>query len=225
MVKPNAQGTEAVLVARYDYDVYGAVRTQSGSSSNKFKYVAGIGHPTDEETGLIYMRARYYEPGTGRFVSEDPIGDGVNWYAYCANNSVNHVDSTGLFFDIFITATDRALLDTETTAAAAGNQARRHLLNVLSEWMGFMIGYMVATELWIQFSTNVGFGFRRPGGTEQIHFDFLEPGHHGYAHVDLQGGEFARIQRDIQRILGADRMPIGPFIRGFKRGFLNGLGF
>jgi uncharacterized protein RhaS with RHS repeats len=62
MVKPNAQGAEAVIVARYDYDVYGAVRTQSGSSTNKFKYVASIGHPTDEESGLIYMRARYYEP-------------------------------------------------------------------------------------------------------------------------------------------------------------------
>ncbi|MCS6860731.1 MAG: hypothetical protein NZT92_10485 [Abditibacteriales bacterium] len=57
LVKPNAQGTDALLVARYDYDVYGKVRTQSGSSSNQFKYVAGIGHPTDEESGLVYMRA------------------------------------------------------------------------------------------------------------------------------------------------------------------------
>ncbi|MCS6862264.1 MAG: hypothetical protein NZT92_18320 [Abditibacteriales bacterium] len=66
MVKPNAQGTEAVIVARYDYDVYGKVRTQSGSSANRFRYVAAVGHPTDEESGLIYMRARYYEPTTGR---------------------------------------------------------------------------------------------------------------------------------------------------------------
>jgi RHS repeat-associated protein len=98
MVKPNAQGTEVVLVARYDYDVYGAVRTQSGSSSNKFKYVAGIGHPTDEETGLIYMRARYYEPSVGRFVSEDPGLEGTNWYAYVMDNPTNAVDPTGLGF-------------------------------------------------------------------------------------------------------------------------------
>ncbi|MCS6861763.1 MAG: hypothetical protein NZT92_15775 [Abditibacteriales bacterium] len=93
MVKPNAQGTEAVLVARYDYDVYGKVRTQSGSSSNRFKYVAAIGHPTDEESGLIYMRARYYEPTTGRFVSGDPGMDGVNWYVYAVDNPVNMVDN------------------------------------------------------------------------------------------------------------------------------------
>jgi RHS repeat-associated protein len=95
MVKPNAQGTEAVIVARYDYDVYGAVRTQSGSSANKFKYVASIGHPTDEETGLIYMRARYYEPGTGRFVSEDPAFNGMNWYSYVDANPVIAYDPTG----------------------------------------------------------------------------------------------------------------------------------
>jgi RHS repeat-associated protein len=95
MVKPNAQGTQAVIVARYDYDVYGAVRTQSGSSANKFKYVAGIGHPTDEETGLIYMRARYYEPGTGRFGSEDPAQNGINWFGYCAGSPVNLYDPTG----------------------------------------------------------------------------------------------------------------------------------
>ncbi len=56
MAKPNAAGDQAIIVARYDYDVYGSVRTQSGSSANKFKYVAGVGHPTDEESGLIYMR-------------------------------------------------------------------------------------------------------------------------------------------------------------------------
>jgi len=95
LVKPNAQGTEAVLVAHYDYDVYGSVRTQSGSSSNKFKYVASIGHPTDEETGLIYMRARYYDLQVGRFVSEDPALDGLNWYWYADGNPVSNVDPSG----------------------------------------------------------------------------------------------------------------------------------
>jgi RHS repeat-associated protein len=95
MVKPNSQGTDAIITARMDYDVYGKVRTQTGSTESKFKYVASIGHPTDEETGLIYMRARYYEPGVGRFVSEDPSGDGVNWYLYADANPVAEVDVDG----------------------------------------------------------------------------------------------------------------------------------
>jgi RHS repeat-associated protein len=96
IVKPNAQGDAAVIVARYDYDVYGAVRTQSGSSSNKFKYVGGsCGHPTDDETGLIYMRARYYDSVAGRFVSEDPALHGVNWYWYASANPISRVDVSG----------------------------------------------------------------------------------------------------------------------------------
>jgi RHS repeat-associated protein len=57
-------------------------------------YCANLGHQEDE-TGLIYMRARYYEPTTGRFVSEDPARDGVNWYLYADGNAVNRVDADG----------------------------------------------------------------------------------------------------------------------------------
>jgi uncharacterized protein RhaS with RHS repeats len=41
------------------------------------------------------MRARYYEPWTGRFLSEDPAMDGANWYVYCANDPVNLFDPDG----------------------------------------------------------------------------------------------------------------------------------
>jgi RHS repeat-associated protein len=57
-------------------------------------YCANLGHQEDE-TGFIYMRARYYEPTTGRFISEDPARDGVNWYLYADGNPVNRVDFTG----------------------------------------------------------------------------------------------------------------------------------
>jgi len=57
--------------------------------------VGQLGHTSDEETGLVYMRARHYDPTIGRFVSEDPKGDGNNWFAYCGNDPVNRVDETG----------------------------------------------------------------------------------------------------------------------------------
>ncbi|MBR5236912.1 MAG: RHS repeat-associated core domain-containing protein [Clostridia bacterium] len=50
----------------------------------------------DEETGLIYLRNRYYDASTGRFITEDPIRDGLNWYVYCGNNPVMFVDPWGL---------------------------------------------------------------------------------------------------------------------------------
>ena len=49
----------------------------------------------DEETGLYYMNARYYDPATARFVSEDPARDGDSWYMYCGGDPVNCTDPTG----------------------------------------------------------------------------------------------------------------------------------
>jgi len=45
---------------------------------------------------MVYLRARYYQPGIGRFTSEDIIHDGTNWYAFCRNNPVRFTDRTGL---------------------------------------------------------------------------------------------------------------------------------
>ena len=77
------------------YDVWGSVRAGCGASSQR--YCANLGHQQDDESGLIYMRARYYEPGSGRFISQDPAMDGQNWYAYCNNNPVDYSDATGRF--------------------------------------------------------------------------------------------------------------------------------
>ena len=51
---------------------------------------------TDASTGgLIYIQARYYDPGVGRFVSEDPGFNGANWYVYAKDNPVNAADCDG----------------------------------------------------------------------------------------------------------------------------------
>ncbi|MCD1653614.1 RHS repeat-associated core domain-containing protein [Treponema zuelzerae] len=54
------------------------------------------GKDSDETTGLYYLNARWYDSDTGRFITEDPIRDGENWYAYCSNNPVMFTDPTGL---------------------------------------------------------------------------------------------------------------------------------
>ena len=63
------------------------------ADSNPFRY---CGEYADRETGLLYLRNRYYDPSTGRFISEDPIRDGTNWYAYANNNPVMYIDPWGL---------------------------------------------------------------------------------------------------------------------------------
>jgi RHS repeat-associated protein len=81
------------------FDVYGAPRlgTQQGVAATSSQgYVGSLGHMTDASTGgLIYMRARYYDPSLGRFVSEDPSCHGNNWFIYCGNDPVDKFDSSG----------------------------------------------------------------------------------------------------------------------------------
>ena len=78
------------------FDVYGLVRggTSPGGTS-KHKFVGALGHPSEDETGLVYMRARYYDPVLGRFTSQDPGRNGLNWTVYCSDDPTNRRDLSG----------------------------------------------------------------------------------------------------------------------------------
>jgi len=76
------------------YDAWGQVRSQVGSDG-KLRYCANLGHKQDDESGLIYMRARYYEPSSGRFINEDLKRSGNNWYNYATNNPQRFADASG----------------------------------------------------------------------------------------------------------------------------------
>ncbi|WP_298609873.1 RHS repeat-associated core domain-containing protein [uncultured Thiobacillus sp.] len=82
------------IVAAQVFDAWGN-RVQSTGSIAQYGYT---GREPDQ-TGLIYYRARYYDPVLGRFISRDPAGmpDGVNRYAYVNNNPVNFTDPSGEF--------------------------------------------------------------------------------------------------------------------------------
>ena len=68
----------------------------AGSNPSGFGYGGANGCQTDADTGLVLMGHRYYDPRTGRFISQDPAGDGDNWYAYCGNDPMDGVDPSGL---------------------------------------------------------------------------------------------------------------------------------
>ena len=87
-----------------------------GASASNHKFCGGLGHTADDSTGLTYMRARYYDPAIGRFISEDPAGNGVNWYAYCGNNPANCDDPSGCF-----TASDETSSAAEESAVGEGS--------------------------------------------------------------------------------------------------------
>ncbi len=100
-------------MVKYAYDAWGgehevlnpdgsviADRTHIGNL-NPYRY---RGYYYDVETGLYYLKTRYYDPEVGRFITIDDISyldpetiNGLNLYAYCGNNPVMNVDPTGKF--------------------------------------------------------------------------------------------------------------------------------
>jgi RHS repeat-associated protein len=83
------------VVNTYQFDAFGIPISISETVQQPFRFA---GREFDAETGLSYMRARYYDPQLGRFISEDPIGvaGGINQYTYSGNDPVNARDPYGL---------------------------------------------------------------------------------------------------------------------------------
>lgn len=86
-------------------DISGTVLSSSDVNYSAFgNLLAGnnlnynfTGKQLDANTGLVYFNARFYDPEVGRFISQDPIKDGLNWYVYCENNPLKYIDPTGLY--------------------------------------------------------------------------------------------------------------------------------
>ena len=105
------------LIAEYIYSAYGeilSIKDANGNDITDSNHIANVnpiryrGYYYDTETGFYYLKSRYYDPNTGRFISPEPNAKygqfdenagilGYNLYAYCANNPVNNLDPTGEF--------------------------------------------------------------------------------------------------------------------------------
>lgn len=81
------------VAASYTYDSFGNQTASTGSIANPYQYT---GRELDSETGLYYYRARYYDPSASRFLNEDPIRSGMNFYAYVHNDPISFLDPFGL---------------------------------------------------------------------------------------------------------------------------------
>ena len=88
------------------YDAFGMLRGyRNGSNATQYPvppdpvgYGGQWGNYTDVDTGLVLMTYRYYDPGSCRFLTRDPMGyeGGINLYAYCRNNPITRFDPLGL---------------------------------------------------------------------------------------------------------------------------------
>ncbi|MFN2375668.1 MAG: RHS repeat-associated core domain-containing protein, partial [Candidatus Binatia bacterium] len=122
---------DGMVAAEYEYDAYGRRTAVAEAVDQPYAFT---GREWDEESGLYYYRARYYDPASGRFLSEDPIGfsgGDANLYRYAGNNPVNWTDPSGqtlvvglpwalpVLIDALASALPYAIGGTAAAAAAA----------------------------------------------------------------------------------------------------------
>jgi RHS repeat-associated protein len=80
----------------YVYDSFGNIVLNSGTTTNWFRFVGRLAYYYDTDSSDYYLRARFYDPKFGRFVTRDPLF--INWgnlYLYADNNPLRHVDPSG----------------------------------------------------------------------------------------------------------------------------------
>jgi RHS repeat-associated protein len=138
--------TAGAITDSYEYDAFGNSFTVSGSTPNEMIY---RGEQYDSDLGLYYLRARYYNPITGRFMSRDPL-DGYHFnpktlhkYLYAGGDPVNAVDPTGreelADYAIRISTTLKATVVLNSIACGVGissSLATGTLLESLGTWQG-----------------------------------------------------------------------------------------
>jgi RHS repeat-associated protein len=103
-------------VMGYNYDPYGSIRNTNGSSDNTLQFKA---EPYESDHGLYYMRARFYDPTIGRFISRDPFEGTLNnpqsqnGFAFAYNNPLNLSDPSGACVE------DACIIEAATVCATA----------------------------------------------------------------------------------------------------------
>lgn len=94
----NLTDSTGAITKSYTYDAFGVEKNIDDTDTNAFRY---CGEYYDSESGTIYLRARYYDPSTGRFISRDSYAGknsdplSLNLYTYCHNNPIYFYDQTG----------------------------------------------------------------------------------------------------------------------------------
>ncbi|HEU5314746.1 MAG TPA: RHS repeat-associated core domain-containing protein [Chloroflexota bacterium] len=116
--------SSGAITAAYQYDVFGALRASSGTGSSEYRYT---GQQQEAASGLTYLRARFYDSVTGRFLSKDPFPGATalpasqHPYAYAHGAPTQYTDPSGLcLWDLCLGEAELTILGIGFLAATAG---------------------------------------------------------------------------------------------------------
>ena len=129
------------VLGRFDYTPFGMETT--GTASEGIGYA---GHMVDRDTNLVYMQARYYDPGVGRFLSIDPAGSveggvfATNQYIYANQNPYLYRDPDGRVVQLLVGAALSAGIDLAFQSFSARNERINWRSVAISAGAGFVSG-------------------------------------------------------------------------------------
>lgn len=142
----NSSGSVA---GTWAYDPYGSVIASSGTATTPFGFT---GEYTDAETGFVYLRARYYDPSTGQFLSRDPLAAMTGHpYSYAGNNPLSFTDPMGLapwdvVTDAVSTLAPDCMFGKNPNGSCRGSDATNvvHVVNTASSYVAGAAGLCAA---------------------------------------------------------------------------------
>lgn len=134
------------VTATFSYSAFGRPLGTTGTAKTPFGYA---GQYTDAETGLVYMRARYFDPSTDQFITRDPLEVSTRApYTYAGNSPTNFTDPDGLFppsIGQIASAAGHAVVQGASAAAGAAADAvgaatgvSKEITDVAADTPGFL---------------------------------------------------------------------------------------
>lgn len=134
-------------VSRTRYSAFGQSHTTASQPGLAGAY-AYTGHAAEDGSGLVYARARWYDPSIGRFVSEDPA-NGANLYTYVDNDPLSFTDPSGA-----VAATEYSLISSRNgvqiyaPAHLVGNATARAFAQTVAKMVNAVLQASFRNNLW-----------------------------------------------------------------------------
>ena len=186
-------------VVSYGYDAWGAPLWCTGELAETLGKVQPFryrGYVFDEETGLYYLRSRYYNAVVGRFLNEDALLNG-NLYSYCNNDAINYEDPTGFIPGSFskVSALFCMALYTDCDAASSAPECKDCVVDSSIELHEG--GYYYITPI-----NDVGYAISLKAGNESkttgvnIYKHNTQTGAHEFYVAQYIEGEFVFVRDD-----------------------------